>query len=41
MAVLAMLVGAAVLAGLPVALQYFGSGWKVVRRDVAGEGAVR
>ncbi len=41
MAVLAMLLGASVLAGLPVALQYFGSGWKVVRRDSAGEGAVR
>ncbi len=41
MAVLAMLLGASVLALLPVALQYFGSGWKVVRRDVAGEGAVR
>jgi Ca-activated chloride channel family protein len=41
MAVLAMLLGAAVLALLPVALQYFGSGWKVVRRGPAGEGAVR
>ncbi len=41
MAVLAMLMGASVLALLPVALQYAGSGWKVVRRDVAGEGAVR
>jgi Ca-activated chloride channel family protein len=41
MAVLAMLLGAAILALLPVALQYFGSGWKVVRRDLAGEGGVR
>ncbi|MFZ9978701.1 MAG: vWA domain-containing protein [Opitutales bacterium] len=41
MAVLAMLMGASMLALLPVALQYAGSGWKVVRRDVAGEGAVR
>ena len=42
LAVLAMLLGSAVLALLPVALQYFGSGWKVVHRDeAAGEGGVR
>ncbi len=42
LAVLAMLLGSAVLALLPVALQYFGTGWKVVRRDeAAGEGGVR
>ena len=42
LAVLAMLLGSAALALLPVALQYFGTGWKVVRRDeAAGEGGVR
>jgi Ca-activated chloride channel family protein len=42
LAVLAMLLGSAVLALLPVALQYFGTGWKVVHRDeAAGEGGVR
>jgi Ca-activated chloride channel family protein len=42
LAVLAMALGAAVLAALPVALQYFGAGWKVRRRETeAGEGAVR
>jgi Ca-activated chloride channel family protein len=41
LAVLAMLLAAAVLALLPVALQYFGSGWKVVRRDAAEEGVAR
>ena len=42
LAVLAMTLGAAALATLPLALQYFGSGWKVVRPEAeAGEGAVR
>jgi Ca-activated chloride channel family protein len=42
LAVLAMLLGSAVLALLPVALQYFGTRWKVVHRDeAAGEGGVR
>lgn len=41
LAVLAMAMGSAVLALLPVALQYFGSAWKVVRADTAGEGAAR
>ena len=42
LAVLAMLLGSAMLALSPVALQYFGSGWKVVHRDeAAGEGGVR
>jgi hypothetical protein len=37
-----MLLGSAVLALLPVALQYFGTGWKVVHRDeAAGDGGVR
>lgn len=41
-AVLAMVLGAATLALLPVALQYFGTSWKVVRPDeAAGEGVVR
>ena len=39
-AVLAMVLGAAALSLLPVALQYAGSAWKVVRPE-AGEGAVR
>lgn len=41
LAVLAMMLGSAVLALLPVALQYFGAAWKVVRADAAGEGAAR
>jgi Ca-activated chloride channel family protein len=42
LAVLAMVCGAAVLALLPVALQYFGSAWKVVRIGTeAGEGSAR
>jgi len=42
LAVLAMALGAAVLALLPVALQYFGAAWKVVRvGGAAGEGAAR
>lgn len=42
LAVLAMALGAATLALLPVALQYLGSAWKVVRLETeAGEGAVR
>ncbi len=42
LAVLAMLLGSAALALLPVALQYFGTGWKVVRRDeAAGGGGIR
>ena len=41
-AVLAMALGAATLALLPVALQYAGSRWRVVRLEtVAGEGAAR
>jgi Ca-activated chloride channel family protein len=41
-ALLAMALGASVLALLPVALQYAGSAWKVVRPEAeAGEGAVR
>lgn len=42
LAVLAMALGAAVLALLPVALQYLGSRWRVVRLETeAEEGAVR
>jgi Ca-activated chloride channel family protein len=42
LALLAMALGAVTLALLPVALQYLGSAWKVVRRDdEAGEGAAR
>ena len=42
LAVLAMALGAAVLALLPVALQYRGAAWKVVRLEAeAGEGAAR
>ncbi len=42
LAVLAMALGAAVLALLPVALQYLGSAWKVAAAETeAGEGAVR
>lgn len=42
LAVLAMALGAAVLALLPVALQYLGAAWKVVRLDAeSGEGAAR
>ena len=42
LAVLAMALGSAVLALLPVALQYFGSRWRVVRLETeAGEGAGR
>ena len=42
LAVLAMMLGAAVLSLLPVALQYFGSGWKVVQvGPETGEGVVR
>lgn len=42
LAVLAMALGAAVLALLPVALQYCGAAWKVVRLEAeAGEGAAR
>jgi Ca-activated chloride channel family protein len=42
LAVLAMALGSAVLALLPVALQYFGSRWRVVRLETeAGESAVR
>lgn len=41
-AVLAMALGAALLALLPVALQYAGSRWRVVRLETeAGEGAAR
>ncbi len=41
-AVLAMALGAAVLALLPVALQYLGARWRVVRLETeAGEGGVR
>ena len=37
LAVLAMAVGAAILARVPVALEYLGSDWKVTgRRDVKG-----
>jgi hypothetical protein len=40
--VLAMALGAALLALLPVALQYAGSRWRVVRLETeAGEGAAR
>jgi hypothetical protein len=42
LAVLAMALGAAVLALLPVALQYLGSAWKVAAAGTgAGEGGVR
>ena len=42
LAVLAMALGAAILALLPVALQYLGSRWRVVRLETeAGEGAGR
>ena len=42
LAVLAMSLGAAILALLPVALQYLGARWRVVRLEAeGGEGSVR